>query len=237
MIVIVGSKKAENHGFISKTKAALHYYFKNVTGNSTINALYYIGDLVENTYENNQGVTKQRNDAHFIELSSAMAIVDFSNTDISTIGTNQGKPENPVYKEFGIKENVEQINFNHLTNDTLKLIRSNITQYFYFNIFLKDEVQNKLKHTDDVVHCVVPNTITFSGGSTRNKIHPTQKPTEILRYFIELCSNENDTVFDPFAGSGSTGIAAKESNRQFILIERDSKMFAKMSEQFNKLFD
>jgi hypothetical protein len=136
----------DSHGFISKTKAALHYYFKNVTGNNTINALYYIGDLAENTYENNQGGTNQRNDAHFIELSSAMAIVDFSNTDISTIGTNQGKPENPVYKEFGIKENAEQINFNHLTNDTLKLIRSNITQYFYFNIFLKDELQSKLKH-------------------------------------------------------------------------------------------
>ena len=88
-----------------------------------------------------------------------------------------------------------------------------------------------------MVHCVIPNTITYSGGSTKNKIHPTQKPIEVLRYFIELCSREGDTVFDPFAGSGSTGIAAKESNRKYILIEQDPKMFAKMSEQFNTLFN
>lgn len=83
----------DSHGFVSKTKAALHYYFKNVTGNNTINALYYIGDLAENTYENHQGGTDQRNNAHFIELSSAMAIVDFANTEESTIRTNQGKAE------------------------------------------------------------------------------------------------------------------------------------------------
>jgi DNA modification methylase len=88
-----------------------------------------------------------------------------------------------------------------------------------------------------VVHCVIPNTITYSGGSTKNKIHPTQKPIEVLRYFIELCSREGDTVFDPFAGSGSTGLAAKESNRKYILIEQDPKMFTKMSEQFNTLFN
>lgn len=136
----------DSHGFVSKTKAALHYYFKNVTGNNTINALYYIGDLAENTYENHQGGTDQRNDAHFIEVSSAMAIVDFANTDDTTIRTNQGKAENPVYKEFGIKENAEHINFNHLADDTLKLIRSNITEYFYFNIFLKDKLQGELNN-------------------------------------------------------------------------------------------
>lgn len=136
----------DSHGFISKTKAALHYYFKNVTGNNTINALYYIGDLAENTYENHEGGTDQRNDAHFIELISAMAIVDFANTDETYIRTTQGKSENAVYKEFGIKENSERIHFNHLENETLKLIRSNLTEYFYFNIFLKEKLQSELSH-------------------------------------------------------------------------------------------
>lgn len=129
----------DSHGFISKTKAALHYYFKNVTGNNTINALYYIGDLAENTYENNQGGSSQRNDAHFIELSSALAIVDFANIDEAYIRTSNGKAESPIFKEFGVKENSKQINFSHLTDDTLNLMRSNITQYFYFSIFLKDK--------------------------------------------------------------------------------------------------
>jgi DNA modification methylase len=88
------------------------------------------------------------------------------------------------------------------------------------------------KRAGDVIQCVVPNTVTFSGGLGKNKIHPTQKPVELLEYLIELLSNEGDTVLDTFAGSGSTGVAAIKRNRKFILIERDTKMFASMSQQF-----
>ena len=93
-----------------------------------------------------------------------------------------------------------------------------------------------LKKTDDVVHCVVPNTITYSGGLGKNKIHPTQKPQEILEYFITLCSNPNDIVLDTFAGSGSTGKAAEACSRNYILIEKDVEMFKKMSARFQELF-
>ena len=88
------------------------------------------------------------------------------------------------------------------------------------------------KTTGTVVHAVVPNTITYSGGLGKDKIHPTQKPTEILEYFIELLTKEGDTVLDTFAGSGSTGIAAQNTKRNAVLIERDLKMFNKMSERF-----
>jgi site-specific DNA-methyltransferase (adenine-specific) len=91
------------------------------------------------------------------------------------------------------------------------------------------------KRDKNVIQCVVPNTITYSGGSGK-KIHPTQKPTEILEYLIELLSNEGDTVLDTFAGSGSTGLAAQNRNRKFILIERDRKMFDTMSKQFTGVF-
>ncbi len=88
------------------------------------------------------------------------------------------------------------------------------------------------KQENGKVQAIVPNTITYSGG-LGGKIHPTQKPTEILEYFIELCSNSGDVILDTFAGSGSTGVAAKNTGRQCILIERDPKMFAKMSERFD----
>jgi len=88
------------------------------------------------------------------------------------------------------------------------------------------------KQSNGKVQAIVPNTITYSGG-LGGKIHPTQKPTEILEYFIELCSNPGDTILDTFAGSGSTGVAAKNTGRKSILIERDPKMFAKMSERFD----
>lgn len=101
----------------------------------------------------------------------------------------------------------------------------------------KKMLQNQ-KRDADVVHCVIPNTITYSGGLGKDKIHPTQKPVEVLRYFIELCTNTNDTVLDTFAGSGSTGIACKETNRQYVLIERDTKMFSLMKKKFDgDLFD
>jgi site-specific DNA-methyltransferase (adenine-specific) len=88
------------------------------------------------------------------------------------------------------------------------------------------------KQSNGKVQAIIPNTITYSGG-LGGKIHPTQKPTEILEYFIELCSNPTDLILDTFAGSGSTGIAAKNTGRNCILIERDPKMFAKMSERFD----
>ncbi len=101
----------------------------------------------------------------------------------------------------------------------------------------KKMLQNQ-KRDADIVHCVIPNTITYSGGLGKDKIHPTQKPVEVLRYFIELCTNANDTVLDTFAGSGSTGIACKETNRQYVLIERDTKMFSFMKKKFDgDLFD
>jgi len=88
------------------------------------------------------------------------------------------------------------------------------------------------KQSNGKVQAVIPNTITYSGGLGKDKIHPTQKPTEILEYFIELCTNPGELVLDTFAGSGSTGIAAKNTGRDCILIERDTKMFAKMSQRF-----
>lgn len=89
------------------------------------------------------------------------------------------------------------------------------------------------KRLGDVIECVIPNTITYSGGLGKDKIHPTQKPVEVLRYFVELCTDPGDTVMDTFAGSGSTGMACKDAGRKYVLIERDPKMFALMKKKFD----
>jgi len=60
---------------------------------------------------------------------------------------------------------------------------------------------------------------------TGNKLHPTEKPVDLLRHLIEKFSNTNDVVLDPFMGSGSTIVAAKEMNRRYIGIEIDKKYF------------
>ena len=60
---------------------------------------------------------------------------------------------------------------------------------------------------------------------TGNKYHPTQKPTELLEIFIEQSTNKHDVIFDGFMGSGSTGVACMNTNREFIGIELDENYF------------
>ena len=61
--------------------------------------------------------------------------------------------------------------------------------------------------------------------SNKNRLHPTQKPIELLERYINLHCPENGIVLDPFMGSGSTGIACINTNRNFIGIELDPKYF------------
>ncbi len=59
----------------------------------------------------------------------------------------------------------------------------------------------------------------------RNKIHPTQKPLELMKYLIKTYSNENDMVLDNTMGSGTTCLASKGLNRKFIGIEKEPKYY------------
>lgn len=56
-------------------------------------------------------------------------------------------------------------------------------------------------------------------------VHPTQKPVLLLEYLIKTYTQENETVLDFTMGSGSTGVACKNTNRNFIGIELDNKYF------------
>jgi site-specific DNA-methyltransferase (adenine-specific) len=65
----------------------------------------------------------------------------------------------------------------------------------------------------------------LSFQKTKCDLHPTQKPVDLLEYLITKSSNENDTILDPFMGSGSTGVACVKTNRNFIGIELDENYF------------
>lgn len=58
-----------------------------------------------------------------------------------------------------------------------------------------------------------------------NRVHPTQKPVELLEYLINTYTNKNEIVLDFTMGSGSTGVACMNTNRKFIGIELDEKYF------------
>ena len=72
-----------------------------------------------------------------------------------------------------------------------------------------------------------PQTIQeFSTANMRKgRLHPTQKPVELLEYLIKTYTNEGETVLDNCMGSGSTGVACKNLNRKFIGIELDENYF------------
>lgn len=80
------------------------------------------------------------------------------------------------------------------------------------------------------------NVITVSNGERypidvivfdrdKNKLHPTQKPVALLEYLIKTYTNEGQTVLDNCMGSGSTGVACVNTNRNFIGIELEKKYF------------
>ena len=71
-----------------------------------------------------------------------------------------------------------------------------------------------------------PTTILeFSNASQRGKIHPTQKPVALMEYLIKTYTNEGETVLDFTMGSGTTGVACVNLNREFIGIELDEGYF------------
>jgi hypothetical protein len=126
--------------FISKTKAALSYYERNMT---EANALYYIADNISKQYVNSEGGTTQQNDAHFIELASALAIIDFAG--LTGLSTSNGRPENIVYKEFGIKTESKEIAFADLVSETNATIKKPLAAFTLFCKYLKEQLSDSHK--------------------------------------------------------------------------------------------
>ena len=70
-----------------------------------------------------------------------------------------------------------------------------------------------------------------------NGLHPTQKPVELLEYLIKTYTNENETVLDNCMGSGSTGVACVNTNRNFIGYELDEKYFEIAEKRINECIE
>ena len=62
-------------------------------------------------------------------------------------------------------------------------------------------------------------------NNVKGKVHPTEKPFELMQMYVENSSQEGDVVLDPFMGGGSTGIACVNADRNFIGIEKDDEFF------------
>jgi site-specific DNA-methyltransferase (adenine-specific) len=91
--------------------------------------------------------------------------------------------------------------------------------------------RDKKERDYEVTNAVMRETTTVNEGTRLPKriikinqergMHPTQKPVALFEYLIKTYTNEGDLVLDNTAGSGTTGVACKNTNRNFILIEQD----------------
>ena len=76
--------------------------------------------------------------------------------------------------------------------------------------------------------------LTFQKPHSSIALHRTEKSIKLLEYLIKTYSNENDTILDNCMGSGTTGVACKNTNRNFIGIEKDEKYFQIAKERIEK---
>lgn len=126
-------------------------------------------------------------------------------------------------------------------HDTILVYVKNPESYYFNNeevdrepymapgLVTPEKVERGKLPTDVWWHTIVSPTGTEKTG------YPTQKPLGVLRRIIQASSKPDDVVLDFFAGSGTTGAAASELGRSFILIDQNPEAIAVMKQRFSSL--
>jgi site-specific DNA-methyltransferase (adenine-specific) len=97
------------------------------------------------------------------------------------------------------------------------------------------EVYGQITPIDNFNDDYYPSSILeFSNANQKTKSHPTQKPVALLEYLIKTYTNEGEVVLDNTMGSGTTGVACVNTNRNFIGMELDDKYFEIAKERIEK---
>ena len=81
------------------------------------------------------------------------------------------------------------------------------------------------RNADDMKDSKIDNDVTGRFVTEKKNIHPTVKPIKLMKYLCRLITPKGGTILDPFMGSGSTGMAAKEEKFDFIGIEKEEEYF------------
>ena len=108
----------------------------------------------------------------------------------------------------------------HGMGEKFKKVKNNNNNYNDFN-----SCNNPSANREGDTKKYPKSILTFPRPASSKMLHPTEKPVELLEYLIKTYSNENDIILDNCMGSGSTGVAALNTNRRFIGIELDEKYF------------
>ena len=162
-------------------------------------------------------------------------------------GEKQTRNSNPVMNggKYGQNENAER---KKISPDTKGRFPSNVmhnglqedwARYYYCPKTSKAEKNRGLedlpikktssmsgrRDSHDMEGYSIDNDVTGRFVTEKQNVHPTVKPVKLMKYLCRLITPKGGTVLDPFMGSGSTGIAAKDEGFEFIGIEREKEYF------------
>lgn len=91
--------------------------------------------------------------------------------------------------------------------------------------FVNDSTTGTFNNRGKVIHDFVESS-TINNSERKFGKHPTQKPLSLICHFLDILSNENDTILDPFMGSGSTGVGCELLKRKFYGIELSEQYYS-----------
>ena len=77
--------------------------------------------------------------------------------------------------------------------------------------------------------------LIFNNVANNQRVHPTEKPISLIQYLIKTYSNENDLILDNCSGSGSLAVAAYNTHRNFICIEKNEEYYKKSVERLERV--
>lgn len=125
----------------------------------------------------------------------------------------------------------------HKTNPTPKIFKAGFLNSceLVFTCWNKQHTWNF--STQSEMHNFIESAVCMPPERLVHPHHPTQKPVSILKKLIQIASNENDIIFDPFMGVGSVGVAAMELNRKYIGVEIDHKYYTAAKERVESCLD
>ncbi len=121
----------------------------------------------------------------------------------------------------------------HKTNPAPKIFKAGFLNSceMIFTCWNKKHTWNFISQKE--MHNFIESPICMRPERLSSPKHPAQKPVSILKKMIEIATNKNDIVFDPFMGVGSTGVAALELERRFIGVELDGEYFEAANNRIN----
>ena len=125
----------------------------------------------------------------------------------------------------------------HKTNPAPKIFKAGFLNSceMIFTCWNKKHTWNFISQAE--MHNFIQSPICMRPERLKDPKHPAQKPVSILKKMIKIASNENDIIFDPFMGVGSTGVAALELGRRFIGVEIEKIYFDAAKKRINKVID